>query len=64
MIPDLSALQDGKLHLIAFCGDKFVYLTEDPNGSQWALQDCLTSKFPKLVQRMLSENELKLTDGP
>lgn len=56
---DLSALADGKLHLIGFCGDKFVYLVEDPNGSQWVLHDALSVKFPLMVRQMLSERALR-----
>lgn len=52
---DLSALQDGKLHLIAFLGDKFCYLVEDPDGSEWALYEAFSNKFPMLVRRMLAD---------
>lgn len=53
---DLSALQDGKLHLIAFMGDKFCYLTADPNGSMWALHNTVRTEFPRLVDKMFAEN--------
>ena len=52
---DLSHLQDGNLHLVAFLGDKFCYLVEDPHGSGWAMHDALTTKFPGLVLRMLAD---------
>jgi hypothetical protein len=55
---DLSALADGRLHLIAFCGDRFVYITEDPDGSSYGLFDTLASKFPLLVRRMLEEQRV------
>lgn len=57
---DLGRLQDGKLHLIAFCGDKFAYLVEDPDGSEWLLHEALGNKFPLLVLRMLAERRTPL----
>jgi hypothetical protein len=54
---DLSALQDGNLHLVGFLGDKFCYLVKDPNGSKWVIQDALESQFPALVRRMLADME-------
>jgi hypothetical protein len=54
---NLSALQDGNLHLAAFLGDKFCYLVKDPNGSKWLIQDALESQFPALVRRMLADME-------
>jgi hypothetical protein len=58
---DLSTLADGKLHLIGFCGDKFVYLVTDPTGSELVLYDALVTKFPLMVRQMLadSQNSLK-----
>jgi hypothetical protein len=53
---DLGALRDGNLHLVAFLGDRFCYLVEDPHGSQWAIYDTLANKFPGLVLRMLADN--------
>lgn len=57
---DLTTIQDGKLHLIAFCGDKFAYLVEDPDGSEWLLHEALANKFPILVLRMLGERRAPL----
>jgi hypothetical protein len=53
---DLSALQDGNLHLIAFLGNRFCYLVKDPKGSQWVIQDALNSQFPALVRQMLVDH--------
>ncbi len=52
---DLSALRDGNLHLVAFLGDKFCYIAENPNGSEWVIADTLNNKFPALVFRMLDD---------
>jgi hypothetical protein len=54
---DLTALQDGNLHLVAFLGGKFCYLVKDPNGSKWVIQDALESQFPALVRKMLADTE-------
>jgi len=54
---DLSELQDGNLHLIAFLGDKFCYLVKDPHGSQWVIAEALSDQFPALVRRMLSDSQ-------
>jgi hypothetical protein len=59
---DLSSLQDGNLHLIAFLGNRFCYLIKDPKGSQWVIQDALKSQFPALVRQMLVDNG-DLTEG-
>jgi hypothetical protein len=54
---DLAALKDGNLHLVAFLGNRFCYLINDPNGSQWLTQDALEKQFPALVRKMLAEAE-------
>lgn len=55
---DLGALQDGKLHLMGFCGGKFVYLSVDPNGSEYVIYQTLSDKFPVMVMRMLGDLNL------
>ena len=54
---DLSHLQDGNLHLIAFLGEKFCYLVKDPRGSQWVIAEALNDQFPALVRRMLADSQ-------
>lgn len=55
---DLGALQDGKLHLMAYCGNKFVYLVVDPDGSQWLVHEALADKFPVMVRHMLESSQI------